>query len=101
MNEIQALVLGILQGLTEFIPVSSSGHLELGHAIFGDSQEDNLLFAVVVHLATVLSTIVVFRKDIAELLQGLLKFEWNEPTIFIVFKLLFSAMPVVVLGLIF
>ncbi len=100
MNEIQALVLGILQGLTEFIPVSSSGHLELGHAILGGSQEDNLLFAVVVHMATVLSTIVVFRKDIAELFQGLLKFEWNEPTIF-VFKLLFSALPVLVLGLFF
>ncbi len=100
MNEFQALVLGILQGLTEFIPVSSSGHLELGHAILGDLQEDNLLFAVVVHLATVLSTIVVFRKDIAELLKGLLKFEWNEPTIFI-FKLLFSTLPVLVLGLFF
>jgi len=100
MNEFQALLLGILQGLTEFLPVSSSGHLEIGHHLLGVTGHNNLLFAVVVHVATVLSTIVVFRKDIAELLKGLFAFKWNEPTIY-VSKLIFSAIPVLVLGLFF
>lgn len=100
MNELQALILGILQGLTEFLPVSSSGHLEIGHALLGDTSTNNLLFAVVVHVATVLSTIVVFRKDIFMLLKDLFKFQWNESTIY-VSKLVFSALPVLVLGLFF
>ena len=100
MSEIQALLLGLMQGLTEFLPVSSSGHLEIGHAVLGITTGNNLLFAVVVHLATVLSTVVVFRKDIGYLLTGLMKFEWNESTKFIA-KLLFSALPVLVLGLFF
>ncbi len=100
MNEFQALILGILQGLTEFLPVSSSGHLEIGHALLGDTSTNNLLFAVVVHVATVLSTIVVFRKDILELLKDLFQFKWNESTIYIS-KLVFSALPVLVLGLFF
>ena len=100
MTELQALILGIVQGLTEFLPVSSSGHLELGHALLGDESTDNLRFALVVHVATVLSTIVVFRKDILELLKGLFAFEWNEPTKF-VSKLLFSAIPVLIIGLFF
>ena len=100
MNEIQALLLGIIQGLTEFLPVSSSGHLELGHAILGVKSHNNLLFAVVVHVATVLSTLVVFRKDIIDLFKGLFQFKWNEPTIY-VSKLIFSSIPVVLLGLFF
>jgi len=100
MNEFQALLLGILQGLTEFLPVSSSGHLEIGHHLLGVTGHNNLLFAVVVHVATVLSTIVVFRKDIAELLKGLFAFKWNEPTIY-VSKLVISAIPVLILGLFF
>ncbi|MEN8117030.1 MAG: undecaprenyl-diphosphate phosphatase [Bacteroidota bacterium] len=100
MNEFQALLLGILQGLTEFLPVSSSGHLEIGHALLGANTKNNLMFAVVVHLATVFSTIVVFRKDIAELAKGLFEFKWNEPTIY-VSKLLFSAIPVLFIGLFF
>lgn len=100
MNELQALILGIVQGLTEFLPVSSSGHLELGHALLGDESTDNLRFALVVHVATVLSTIVVFRKDILELIKGLFAFEWNEPTKFVA-KLLFSAIPVLIIGLFF
>ncbi len=100
MNEFQALILGILQGLTEFLPVSSSGHLEIGHALLGDTSTNNLLFAVVVHVATVLSTIVVFRKDIFELLKDLFQFKWNASTIYIS-KLVFSALPVLVLGLFF
>src|SRR5690606_4641781 len=100
MNEIQALILGLLQGLTEFLPVSSSGHLEMGHAILGVKTENNLLFAVTVHVATVLSTLVVFRKDIIKLLTDLFAFQWNESTQYI-FKLLFSALPVLILGLFF
>jgi undecaprenyl-diphosphatase len=100
MNEIQALILGLLQGLTEFLPVSSSGHLEIGHELLGVKSANNLLFAVTVHVATVLSTLVVFRKDIFVLLKDLFAFKWNESTIYIT-KLLFSAIPVLFLGLFF
>lgn len=100
MNEFQALILGILQGLTEFLPVSSSGHLEIGHTLLGVNNSNNLLFAVVVHVATVLSTIVVFRKDIFILVKDLLAFQWNESTIYIS-KLLISSIPVLILGLFF
>lgn len=98
MTELQALLLGILQGLTEFLPVSSSGHLEIGHHLLGVEGHNNLLFAVAVHVATVLSTLVVFRKDILELAKDLLKFQWNEATIYVA-KLLFSSIPVLFLGL--
>jgi len=100
MNELQALILGLLQGFTEFLPVSSSGHLEIGHALLGVKSTNNLLFAVTVHVATVLSTMVVFRKDIFILLKDLFAFKWNESTIYIT-KLLFSAIPVLFLGLFF
>jgi len=100
MNETQALLLGLIQGLTEFLPVSSSGHLEIGHAILGVHSKNNLIFAVAVHVATVLSTLVVFRKDIVLLFKGLLAFQWNGPTIYIS-KLLLSALPVTILGLLF
>lgn len=100
MNEIQALLLGLIQGLTEFLPVSSSGHLELGHAILGVHTKNNLLFALVVHVATVLSTLVVFRKDIIDLFKGLFEFKWNGSTQYIS-KLVFSSIPVVLLGLFF
>lgn len=97
MDWIQALLLGILQGLTEFLPVSSSGHLEIGHALLGVKTENNLFFAIVVHLATVLSTLVIFRKDISDLIKGLLKFEWNDSAIY-VSKLLISTIPVMIAG---
>lgn len=100
MNSLQALLLGIIQGLTEFLPVSSSGHLEIGNSLIGVNAHSNLLFAVVVHGATVLSTIVVFRKDILVLLKGLFKFQWNDETQYIA-KLLFSSIPVIVVGLLF
>lgn len=100
MNEFQALLLGILQGLTEFLPVSSSGHLEIGNALLGVKTENNLLFTVFVHVATVLSTIVVFRKDILELIKDLLKFQWNESTIYVA-KILVSSIPVIILGVFF
>ena len=100
MSVLQAILLGIIQGLTEFLPVSSSGHLELGHALLGVEGHNNLLFAVVVHGATVLSTIVVFRKDIISLFLALFSFKWNNDTRYI-FYLLISAIPVAVLGILF
>jgi undecaprenyl-diphosphatase len=100
MNEIQALILGLLQGLTEFLPVSSSGHLEIGHKLLNVRTPNNLIFTVLVHVATVLSTIVVFRKDIFILLKDFFTSGWNESKDYIL-KLLFSAIPVVVLGLFF
>ncbi|HKI90567.1 MAG TPA: undecaprenyl-diphosphate phosphatase [Draconibacterium sp.] len=100
MSEFQALLLGLLQGLTEFLPVSSSGHLEIGAALLGIKSDNNLLFTVVLHVATVLSTIVVFRKDILWLLKGLFAFKWNEQTQYAA-RLLFSAIPVMFLGLFF
>jgi undecaprenyl-diphosphatase len=100
MSELEAFVLGLLQGLTEFLPVSSSGHLELGKALFGVEAKDTLLFTVVVHGATVLSTIVVFRKDLWKLFTDSLSLEWNESVKYNV-KLLISMVPVIFLGLFF
>ena len=100
MNWIEALILGIIQGLTEFLPVSSSGHLEIGKAIMGVEATDSLIFTVVVHGATVLSTIVVFRKEIWELIQGFFKFQMNEETHYI-FKIAVSMIPVGIVGLFF
>ncbi|NND62971.1 MAG: undecaprenyl-diphosphate phosphatase [Flavobacteriaceae bacterium] len=102
MDAWEAIVLGIVQGLTEFLPVSSSGHLELGKAILGDNSvpEESLLFTVVLHFATALSTIVVFRRDVWEIISGLLKFKWNEPTRFSL-KIVISMIPAVIVGLFF
>ena len=100
MNEIEALLLGVVQGLTEFLPVSSSGHLEIGHALLGIHTSGNLLFAITVHVATVCSTLVVFRKEIWKLLKDLMAFKWNSSTQYVA-KLLFSSVPVVTVGLFF
>ena len=102
MDTLDAIILGIIQGLTEFLPVSSSGHLELGKAILGDDsvQEESLLFTVVLHFATALSTIVVFRKDIWEILSGLFQFKWNEESQFSA-KIIISMLPAVFVGLFF
>src|SRR5690606_40826160 len=77
---IKALIVGLVQGLTEFLPVSSSGHIVIAQEILGlqHGEEENLLFAIVLHFATALSTIVVFRKDILQIFQGLFQFKWNE-----------------------
>ena len=66
----EALILGLVQGLTEFLPVSSSGHLEIGQALLGTAGEENLTFAIVVHAATVLSTLVILWKEVAQLFKG-------------------------------
>lgn len=102
MDIIDSIILGIIQGLTEFLPVSSSGHLEIGKAILGDNlvPEESLLFTVVLHFATALSTMVVFRKDILLILKGILKFEWNEDLQF-VSKIALSMIPAVIVGLFF
>ena len=102
MSAIEAIILGIIQGLTEFLPVSSSGHLELAKAVLGDQSlpEESLLFTVVLHFATALSTIVIFRKEIAEIFTGLLQFKWNEQAEFSV-KIILSMIPAAVIGVIF
>jgi undecaprenyl-diphosphatase len=99
---IDAIILGIVQGLTEFLPVSSSGHLELGKAILGDNSipQESLLFTVVLHFATALSTIVVFRQDVWEIIRGLFQFKWNEETRFSL-KIVISMIPASIVGLIF
>ena len=100
MNEIEAVILGIIQGLTEFLPVSSSGHLEIGKYLFGIETTENLLFSVVVHAATALSTIVIFRKKIQSIIVDLFKFQWNDSTIFST-KIILSMIPVGIVGLLF
>lgn len=99
MNWYEAIVLGIVQGLTEFLPVSSSGHIELGKALFQVDLNDNLLFSVVVHLATAMSTIIVFRVEIARLAVGATRFRLNDETIYLS-KILLSMVPVAAFGLI-
>ncbi|KQC30949.1 undecaprenyl-diphosphate phosphatase [Flagellimonas eckloniae] len=99
MEIIDAIILGIIQGLTEFLPVSSSGHLELGKAILGADSlpEESLLFTVILHFATALSTILVFRKDVAEIFKGLFQFKWNEETQFSL-KIIISMIPAALIG---
>jgi undecaprenyl-diphosphatase len=100
MNIFEAIVLGLIQGLTEFLPVSSSGHLEIGKSLFELDKGKNFYFTVAVHGATVLSTLVVFRKELLELARGVLKFTMNEETRYVL-KLLLSMIPVAVVGFLF
>lgn len=98
----EALVLGIVQGLTEFLPVSSSGHLALFTALLGGETlpEENLLFTILVHAATALATIIVFRKDIAELIQGFFQ-KYNPNARHYIGKIALSMLPAVAVGLFF
>ena len=100
MNGFEAFVLGILQGLTEFLPVSSSGHLAIAGSLFGLTGEENLAFAVVVHAATVLSTICVLWHEVAGLFKGFFSFKWNAETQ-MACKILLSMIPVLIIGLFF
>jgi undecaprenyl-diphosphatase len=98
MTWFESLVLGLIQGLTEFLPVSSSGHLEIAKSLFGVNPEASFYFTVAVHGATVLSTLVVFRKEIIALLKGTFKFRMNEETSYIL-KLIVSMAPVGLAGI--
>ena len=102
METIDAIILGIIQGLTEFLPVSSSGHIELTKAILGDGlmAEQSLLFTIVLHFATALSTVVVFYKDIIDLFKGLFAFKKNEQSLYVL-KIVVSMIPAVIVGLLF
>jgi undecaprenyl-diphosphatase len=100
MTWLEALILGLIQGLTEFLPVSSSGHLAIAQSLFGIDAEQNLMFTVLVHFATVLATFVVFFSDIKQLFIGLFKFKWNIETKYIC-MLLISAIPVAIVGFCF
>lgn len=101
MSWLEALILGLLQGLTEFLPVSSSGHLELGGVLFGLQDPDAFFtFNIFVHGATFMSVVVVFRKDIAGLIINLFRFRWNAETRFVLL-LIASAIPVGIVGVLF
>ncbi len=100
MSEIEALVLGLIQGLTEYLPVSSSGHLTIGAALFGINGEDNLTFTVAVHVATVLSTLVILWKEIAWIFKGLFAGKMNDETRYVV-NILVSMIPVGIVGVFF
>jgi undecaprenyl-diphosphatase len=100
MNWLEALILGVIQGLTEFLPVSSSGHLELGKVILQIQAKENLTFSIVVHGATVLSILVVFWRDIRNLLLRSFRFEYNESNSYVL-KLLVSMVPVGIVGIFF
>ena len=97
-----AIILGIIQGLTEFLPVSSSGHLEIVKFILGDESvpEQSLMMTVVLHGATALSTLIIFRKEVFEIIKGLFLFKSNEELWFSV-KIIISMIPTVAIGLIF
>ena len=102
MDILEAIILGVIQGLTEFLPVSSSGHLELAKVILGDTSvpEESLTFTVVLHFATALSTLVIFRKEVAEIFKGLFQFKWNDECKFSL-KIILSMIPAVAVGLLF
>ena len=102
MEIINAIILGIIQGLTEFLPVSSSGHLEIAKAILGENKvgEESLLMTVVLHFATALSTIIIFRKDILEILSGLLQFK-NNDSFWFSLKIVLSMIPAALVGVFF
>ena len=97
MNWFEALILGLVQGLTEYLPVSSSGHLAIGAHLFGINGEDNLTFTIMVHVATVLSTLVILWKEIDWILKGLFKFQMNEETKYAI-NIVISMIPVGIVG---
>ena len=99
LSLLEALLLGVIQGLTEFLPVSSSGHLELGKFLLGDNSipRESMMFTVVLHFATAFSTLIVFRKEVTSILLGLFEFKNNEPFRFSL-KILLSMVPAGFIG---
>lgn len=100
MSWFEAFVLGIVQGLTEYLPVSSSGHLAIGSALFGIEGEENLAFTIVVHVATVFSTLVILWKEIEWIFRGLFKFQMNSETRYVI-NILISMIPIGIVGVFF
>ena len=100
MTIFEAIVLGVIQGLTEYLPVSSSGHLAIGSALFGIEAENNLVFTVMVHVATVFSTLVILWKEIVWVINGLFKFKLNDETKYVC-NILISMIPIAIVGLFF
>lgn len=101
MGALEAILLGIVQGLTEFLPVSSSGHIEITKALLNTSkQEQNLLMTVVLHAATALSTVYIFRKDIKHIIMGIIQFKWNDEFRFSL-NIIISMVPAILIGLLF
>lgn len=100
MSWFEALVLGLVQGLTEYLPVSSSGHLAIGSALFGIEGEENLAFTIVVHVATVLSTLVVLWKEIEWILSGMFKMKMNAETRYAI-NIVVSMIPIGIVGVFF
>lgn len=100
MSWLEALILGIIQGLTEYLPVSSSGHLAIGSALFGIEGEENLAFTITVHVATVFSTLVILWKEIDWIFRGLFKFQMNAETRYVI-NILVSMIPIGIVGLFF
>ncbi len=100
MDWLEAFILGMIQGLTEYLPVSSSGHLAIGSALFGINGEDNLTFTIVVHIATVLSTLVILWKEIGWIFRGLFKFKMNDEVKYVI-NILISMIPIGIVGLFF
>ena len=100
MDWLQALILGLIQGLTEYLPVSSSGHLAIGSYLFGINGEDNLAFTIVVHVATVLSTFVILWSEIDWIFRGLFKFQMNDETKYFL-NIVVSMIPIGIVGVFF
>lgn len=100
MTWLEALVLGLIQGLTEYLPVSSSGHLAIGSALFGIEGEENLAFTIIVHVATVLSTLVILWKEIEWIFKGLFKCRLNDETRYVI-NILVSMIPIGIVGVFF
>ncbi len=100
MDIIDAIILGIVQGFTEFLPVSSSGHLVLCEHLLGVENNGDTTFAVMVHFATVLATITVFGREIWKLLSGALTFRYNEQSSYVL-KIALSMIPILIVGVFF